>query len=170
MIKQYGKIFVCIYSDAANIIYHRITDPESGRSCYPDIFVRHGFKEAAVRDGALYAEAVAMQKKYGTSRCFFISAVSEEAADGFARVALAACDSCFKTFPSPDEKELERLCADMALSQTMKTSFRQLMRYCALTADAGEFMRTMRERYALPVSSKNEGKKIYEAVRTEILR
>lgn len=169
MIKQYGGIFIYIYSDTANIIYNRITDPSDGRSCYPDIIVRHNFKEAAVCDGALYAEAIAMQQKYGTSHCFFISALSESDVDGFARLALSAYNSCLAPPPAPNEKELERLCGDMALSQTMKSAFCQLMRYYALTGDAEEFMRAVRKRYTLPVSSKTEGKKIYEAVRTEIL-
>lgn len=170
MIKEYGGLFFYIYSDSQNIVYNRIVDTATGRSCYPDILVRHGFKEAAVADGRLYADAVSMQQKYGTSNCFFISAVSDDAIDEFAGLVQNAYCSCRTDFPKPDGAELERLCGDLALSQTMKSAFGQLMRYYALTADADELIKRIRGRYSLPVSAKNEGKRIYEAVRNEILR
>ncbi|MCM1267084.1 MAG: hypothetical protein NC302_04190 [Bacteroidales bacterium] len=170
MIREYGGLFFLIYSSTENIIYNKITDPATGRSCYPDILVRHGFREEAVTDGALYADALPMQQKYGTSCCFFLSASNDSFVEAFAELVQSAYSSCAKPSRKPDEAELARLCDDLALSQTMRASFAQLMRYCALIGDPEELMRELRREYSLPVSGKNEGKKIYEAVRAKILR
>lgn len=170
MIKQYGSIFIYRYSDTANILYNRITDPATGRSCYPDILVRHGFEEAGIEDSALYDSAVSMQRRYGVSNCFFLSAKDESVVDGFAGLTLAAYASCRTRPPMPDGAKLDRLCGALALSQTMRAAFGQLIQYYSLTADAETFMDAIYGRYRLPVRSKAEGKKIYEAIRTEILR
>lgn len=170
MIREYGGLFFYIYSDTGNIVYNRITDTVSGRSCYPDILVRHGFEEAAITDGALYEAAVSMQQKYGTSNCFFISVSNDGALEEFVGLVQSAYGSCRNNFTGPDESELERMCGDLALSQTMRASFKQLMQYYALTGDTQRLTESIRERYSLPVSGKNEGKRIYEAIRNEILR
>ena len=170
MIREYGGLFFYIYSNTGNIVYNRITDTVSGRSCYPDILVRHGFEEAAITDGALYEAAMSMQQKYGTSNCFFLSVLNDGALEEFAGLVQSAYGSCRNNFTGPDESELERMCGDLALSPTMRASFKQLMQYYALTGDTQRLTESIRERYSLPVSGKNEGKRIYEAIRNEILR
>lgn len=170
MIKQYGELFFYIHSRGENIIYNRITDPESGRSCYPDILVRHGLREDGIEDAVLYRRAEEMQKIHGTSKCFFMSALNDGIVDAFAALVLSAYGSCRTAPPFPVPEEADGLCGDLALSRTMSIAFKQLLQYYSLTADAGEFIRSVRRRYKLPVNTKSEGKKIYEAVRTEILR
>lgn len=169
MLKQYGDIYIHIQPGSENVLYNSISDGE-GHFCFPDILVRHEFEERAIVDPALYNTAAALQQKYGTACCFFMSACDESAADALAASALSAYASCRTKYALPDSGELDSLCKDLALSQTMRASFVQLMRYYSLTNDVKNLTDEIYSRYELPVRSKAEGKKIYEAVRAKILR
>lgn len=170
MIKQYDGLYFYIYSYKENVIYNKITDPAGGRSCYPDILIDHGFAESSIEDSVFYTVAVEAQHKYGTAHCFFISAVNDTAVDELADRALSAYNSCSTALTVPDPNAVLRLCEDLRLSLTMRTSLSQLMQYYALTGDVSELIAEVTKRYSLPAGTKLEGKKIYEDIKARILR
>lgn len=146
------------------VIYNKISN-EFGSSCYPDILFRHDFPETEIIDNDLYVTANELIKTYGSSRVLF-----------------AACKECdkeilenimctlFSDTPSQITDDILKFSDDLALSETMKRQFFQLMNYYQqIGGNPQDIFIPFRNEYALPVRNKNEGKRLYELIRNQIL-
>ena len=151
-----------------NIIYHAIIDPVTTKACYPDILIKHNFKEQAITDHELYLIAENAIKEFGSSRCYFITYSDEK----FLKELTERIKSIYKSNVTFDDNLalIEDFAVSLKLSQTMTNSLKTLLTYYRdFEGDLKAFIDNCKEEYNLPVSNKNQGKKIYEHIRQQIL-
>ncbi len=163
-----SDIFIYATPGDDNIIYHTIIDPITKKACYPDILIKHDFKEQAIKDSKLYKIAEDAIKEYGSSRCYFITYKDEELYNKLTKRIRSIYEP---TLGSGDNLALiEDLAVSLKLSETMTNSLKTLLTYYGnFVGDLKDFTDKCREEYSLPVTNKNQGKKIYEQIRQQIL-
>lgn len=151
----------------ANIIFHSITDPVTQKSCYPDMLFRHNFTEKGIVDSSMYLIAEDAIKQYGSSRTFFITYSSEDALTEFKEFL----NKVYTKTVTRDNKELiNKLATMLMLSATMTSSLNTLLSYYGdFVGDLEALVNKYINDYTLPVANKNEGKRIYELIRQQIL-
>lgn len=164
-----SNIFIYATPGKDNVIYHTITNPDTGKACYPDILIKHSFEEKEIADSNLYQIADNAIRQYGSSRCYFVTYRDEE----LMRELTDRLNSVYKApvFSSKDNLDIiECFANSLMLSATMTNSLRTLLIYYGdFIGDLKEFTDRCRDEYKLPVINKNEGKKIYELIRQKIL-
>lgn len=160
---------IYIHDDSDNLLYNRIISPNTGRIFYPDILISHSFDESFLVNEEVFRLSEQLSKKYGTSGCFFVSVKDEKELKSFSDRVWQIYSGLHNTI-SPDlSVMIEKLGDDLKLSFTMRSSLKDLLTYCSQIMDGPEFIRKIYSNYTLPVSQKQEGKKIYERIRKEIL-
>lgn len=157
-------ITICIYSHKENIIYNKINNTAGLRPYYPHIFYNHNFAEGEITDNSFYEKAIMMGRLYGNDS-IFMSVKNKEALDEF----LAELCFCVPENALPDISGVDDFASLLGLSATMRASFIQLMYYYGFTHDISQYLSHIKSLYSLPVSTKKEGKIIYEHIRKEIL-
>ena len=157
-------------------LIHKITDPVTGESFYPDIFYKHPFAEGERCDKDLYRELLDLSRDPSAPPFLILEvAPKEEAAASKYRTAWEEAVRTQQTgqtdvFHSDELSELTAFAEELMLSATMKQGFLQLFSYHRLCGgDYRELLSPFREEYALPVKTKNEGKMIYERIKNLIL-
>lgn len=159
--------FILVDGDG-DILYNKITDPDSRKSFYPDICVPHSFSEAAVCDREIYNEYREAVAKYGTAHCFAVSCRTPWLLSEFEDNLTKAYSSL--PSPTPFNSQLLSDTADgLMLSATMRSSFQKLINYYSTIGDADAYLRDINTKYALPVPDKKKGKQIYELIRKDIM-
>lgn len=162
-------IFIHV-SNGDNIICNAITDPQTGKSCYPDMLLQHNFKEQTVCDSNLYTIADAAIRRYGSSRCYFIYIKDYELLIEFIGVLKKVFKNNLPSLTDKDIALINKFGNDLMLSATMLHSFRNLMTYYAETGgDVYGLLTPFIEEYPLPVTTKQKGKQIYELIRNKVL-
>ncbi len=162
-------IYIRILPSQSNYVVNGIQGHDG--CCYPDILYRHRLAEQFIESEELYAEAINAQQECGTSRCMFIAVAQWD--DDVETAVTNFIHSCSFSNPPLNDTEhscYERLSNGLMLSQTMRSSFMQLLIYYKACQGSIEGLITpFFEEYALPVTTKNEGKVIYELIRNTIL-
>ena len=75
-----------------------------------------------------------------------------------------------RTVSSFNEELYDTMCDNLMLSASMRHSFYQLMQYYTETGgNMEDLLLPFTREYPLPVTNKNEGKKIYEIIRNSVL-
>ena len=160
--------FIHLSESGRTIIYNKITNPDTGNCCYPDILFNHIFSEENIADKALYEIAYNAISEYGSSRILIATYSSQED-----RLFLeSAMESIHREHnnSSFNQELYESMCDNLMLSASMRHSFYQLMLYYTETGgDMENLLLPFTKEYPLPVSNKNEGKKIYEIIRNSVL-
>ncbi|MGN0373989.1 MAG: hypothetical protein ACI4EN_00695 [Butyrivibrio sp.] len=163
-------IYVYVREGSDNIIYNSIQDPDSGRICCPDMLIRHDFVEMSIADHDLYILAEDAIRKYGSSRCFFLALKDSNAILPFVHGIKEVFQNELPVITDSDKAYVEDFAAKLMLSSTLSHSFSGLMTYYAETGgDIQGLIEPFIREYPLPVSSKKEGKAIYELIRNKIL-
>lgn len=163
-------IYMYIASGTENIIYNAIRDPDTGRACYPDMLIRHNFTEKSISDSMLYTIADDAIRKFGSSRCFFLTVNNYEELVSFIERIKTVFDSDTPALSENDITFIRDFADKLMLSATMIHSFMNLMTYYRETGgNIYGLLTPFTLEYPLPVSTKNEGKQIYELIRNKIL-
>ena len=160
--------FIHSFPSTENILYHTIINPNTGKACYPDILIRHNFLEKEIADTSLYEIAENAIKEYGSSRCYFVAFKDSDSLSELTKTI----DAVYKEqiIPKDNEETIQNFAADLMLSTTMSAALKTLLIYYGdFIGDLKELVRNYTKEYNLPVSTKNEGKKIYEFIRQRIL-
>ena len=160
--------FLHLSESDRTIIYNKIINPETGESCYPDILFNHNFAETEISDKFLYETALSAISEYGNSR-LLIATYSNEEDHLFLENAMMRIHN--NDNESSFNKDLyEQMCDNLMLSASMRHSFYQLMLYYTETGgNMEDLLLPFTREYPLPVTNKNEGKKIYEIIRNSVL-
>ena len=160
--------FIHSFPSTENILYHTIIHPDTKKACYPDILIKHNFVEKEIEDASLYEIAENAIKKYGSSRCYFVAYKDEVALSEFIKIIDAIYEE--PSTSSDNEAIIQNMAADLMLSATMCASLKTLLTYYGdFVGDLKQLVDECNQEYKLPVSNKNEGKKIYELIRQRIL-
>lgn len=162
-----SEFFIHSFEDDCNAIFHTITNPLTGQSCYPDILIKHNLIEKSIVDTKLYEIAEKAIREYGSSRCYFISYNNTKILNEFLDIVNSLYSQ--NIF---DNKEtlISEFANKLMLSQTMTVSLKTLLTYYGdFVGDLEEAVNDFCIKYNLPVSTKKEGKKIYELIRQQIL-
>lgn len=150
------------------IIYNKITNPDTGDCCYPDILFNHNFSEGNITDKALYEIAYNAISEYGSSRILVGTYSSED--DRIYLENVMKNINSERTVSSFNEELYDTMCDNLMLSASMRHSFYQLMQYYTETGgNMEDLLLPFTREYPLPVTNKNEGKKIYEIIRNSVL-
>lgn len=161
-------IYVCNGDD--NIIYNTITDPQTGRSCYPDMLLKHNFMEKSVCNSNLYTIADTAIRRYGSSRCYFLALRDTHILLEYIGILKEVFGTSQPKLTDENIELIEKFGNDLLLSATMLHSFRTLMTYYAETGgDIVGLLTPFIEEYPLPVTTKQKGKQIYELIRNKVL-
>lgn len=160
--------FIHSFPSTENILYHTIINPETKKACYPDILIRHDFLEKEISDGKLYEIAENAIKEYGSSRCYFVAYKDDESLSELTKIINAVYEE--QSISNANEETIQKFASHLMLSTTMSAAFKTLLIYYVdFVGDLNELFRECTMEYNLPVSTKNEGKKIYELIRQRIL-
>jgi hypothetical protein len=160
--------FIHSFPSSENILYHTIINPDTKKACYPDILIKHNFTEKEIADTSLYEIAEAAIKKYGSSRCYFVAYKDEEALCELIKIIDVIYEEPFTNNDS--EALINNMAELLMLSATMTASLKTLLTYYGdFVGDLKALVNECTKEYKLPVSNKNEGKKIYELIRQKIL-
>lgn len=160
--------FIHSFPSTENILYHTIINPDTKKACYPDILIRHTFAEKEIEDASLYEIAEAAIKKYGSSRCYFVAYKDEESLSELIKIIDMIYNEPFTN--TDNEALIQNMAELLMLSATMTASLKTLLTYYGdFVGDLKTFTDECIKEYTLPVSNKNEGKKIYELIRQRIL-
>ena len=157
-------------NDNNNIIYNAIKDNITGKTCYPDMIIRHNFTESDITDNNMYIIADDAIRRFGSSRCFFVSVCDINSLSGLIASAKAVFDASDPVISQKQLQYIRDFGEKLMLSATMMHSFISLMTYYRETGgDIPALLAPFGQEYPLPVSTKTEGKKIYELIRNQIL-
>ena len=160
--------FIHSFPSTENVLYHTIINPDTKKACYPDILIRHNFFEKEIINAKLYEIAEKAIKEYGSSRCYFISYKDDDALLELTKIIDAVYEE--QNISNLNEEIIQNFASDLMLSATMSAAFKTLLIYYGdFVGDLNELVRECTVEYNLPVSTKNEGKKIYELIRQRIL-
>lgn len=169
MIKElYGMAFVHILSKD-KIIYNRITNPDTGKALYPDIVFSHPFIETAIEDSQIYEEYNDLLKRYKSAHCFVV-ACDDQALTNLALNLSELYKTTTYNVTTIDEQLFDKVCDQLQLSVTMRSDLRKLFIYQSTRCDVNNYMRKLSQQYVIPVSTKKEGKIIYELIRKDIIQ
>ena len=162
-----SQVYIYSLKGEENIIFHSIKDPITKKACYPDILIKHDFNEKEIEDEKLYEIAESAIKKYGSSRCYFISYNDE-------KLLSELLEKIHSLYPMDIKESNDELINEFSealmLSQAMTAAFKTLLTYYGdFVGKLETFKKDCYEKYGLPVATKNEGKKIYELIRQQIL-
>ena len=162
-----SPFFIYSFEGDENAVFHTITNPVTGKSCYPDILIKHNFTEKGITDNRLYEIAENAIKEYGSSRCFFVSYNDKKKLDELLDIINSIY---YKTTSDNKALLITELAHKLMLSQAMTASLKTLLTYYGdFVGDLDASVKGWCKKYNLPVSTKNEGKKIYELIRQQIL-
>lgn len=165
-----GNFFFYPEYGSENIIYNKITNPETGDSCYPDILYNHPYRESEKSDCRLYEIISDAISEYGSSLVVAGCFTSPEESSGFKNYLEDFFPENTDVFTKEELDSIEKMCHDLMLSTTMVHSFYGLMSYYKTTGFSPlDLITPFADEYPLPVQNKNEGKKIYELIRNKIL-
>ncbi len=163
-------IFLYISKGDTNIIYNAIKDSITGKTCYPDMIIRHSFAEREITDNDLYLIADDAIRRFGSSRCFFISVCDFSSLSEFITLVKTIFDTSHPVISQEQLQYIQNFGEMLMLSATMMHSFVNLMTYHRETGgDIQSLLKPFEHEYILPVSTKKEGKIIYELIRKQIL-
>lgn len=153
-----------IFSNSDNIIYNKICGTNGSRPIYPHIFFQHDFRECEITDDNYYKSCLNTRNSDG-AQCIFLSVKNESSLNEF------LAKLCFYTqyVPNNYREIIDEFAALLRLSTAMTASFRQIMEYYAINNNVRAYLDEQKKLYALPVTSKYEGKKIYELIRKDII-
>lgn len=168
MIKELNNFVICNFPGNHNTIYNKITSTVNGKSCYPDILLNHNLTELELLDNEAYETASCLIKKWGPSRCVFVSC-DNSMLDGIISQLIRFYDSNINQLTSNVIQIIKDLASDLSLSVTMESAFINLMTYKHLQSDIVDYIATIRHRFDLPVKTKTQGKQIYELIRKDII-
>ena len=169
MIEQRDNYIFYIYSEDLDCIYNKISSTD-GQSLYPDIIFDHSYPESELVDEKAYEVAAKLLSSNLAHRVVFLSRKNSTVTDEIVHKLNRLEGSLSFEVPDIVRETCDKLSADLSLSVTMQRTLLQLLNYYALNGDLNEFIRTLYTRYTIPVTTKNEGKKIYEYIREFILR
>ncbi len=169
-IESKEDIFIFARSSSRNVFYNEIADPASGKSCYPDMIIKHDLSEVSVFDHELYLTAMDAQKKYGTSKCFFMELTDSSIIYNYTNMIIKACSLTELTLSDSDLLLVTQMEKDLCLSDTMKNTFVYMMTYYSSENNIQALFNIIRKNYQLPVTTKREGKIIYDRIRAIILK
>lgn len=158
--------FLYTFTSNKTVIFNKITNSE-GISIYPDIVFSHPFSESDIEDDELFSVADSAIKEYGSSHIIIASIASTED-----RAFLESrMNFLHSNTDSYDDSELiTRMSGYLMLTEAMKINFRQLLSYYReIGNNPSDLLIPFIDEYDLPVSNKNEGKRIYELIRNQIL-
>ena len=160
--------FIHLIKSDQTVIYNKITNPDTGDCCYPDILFDHNFTESQIEDADLYEKTSSAIREFGSSKVL-IASYSEDSDAVFLRERMELLHSTSKV-SSFNNELYEKMCDNLMLSASMRHNFYQLMQYYTETGrDMEDLLIPFTEEYAFPVGNKNEGKKIYEIIRNSVL-
>lgn len=161
------NIYIYANQGTDNVLYNSIKDTVTGKCCFPDILINHGFTEDSICDKELYLKAESAMKQYGSSNCFFITYKDPESYIDFLKVI----NNVYPVTPTEYHDVLiNDFGKDMLFSATMMSSLRTLLNYyCVKGGDLINYIGTFSAEHNLPVTTKNEGKELYELLKQEIL-
>ena len=163
-----NSYFIHSFPSTENILYHTIINPDTGKACYPDILIRHNFLEKEIIDAKLYEIAENAIKKHGSSRCYFVAYKDDESLSQLTKIIDAVYEE--QSISNDNEEIIQNFASALMLSTTMRAAFKTLLIYYGdFVGNLNELIKECTEEYNLPVSTKNEGKKIYELIRQRIL-
>ncbi len=166
MIKKYGSMVFYIAGWDSDVIYNKITDTQENISLYPDIFYTHPFAEKEIVNHQVYLDAVKLLREHGSAHCVFLSVTDSQKLDVFASSVnnvlrnIMPCGGLSSDVPA----SVQKLCSDLRLSATMTSSLIRLYTYYSTIGNTEALTEYIYNRYPLPVSSKKEGKAIYEDI------
>lgn len=163
-------IFFYVTPGNENIIYNSIKDNITGKTCYPDMLIKHDFTECEISDNNIYIIADDAIRRFGSSHCFFVMVRNINSLTEFVSSVKAVFD-CSNPAISKEQLQCVHDFGEMLmLSATMMHSFVNLMTYYHETGgDIQSMLNPFKQEYPLPVSNKKEGKIIYELIRKQIL-
>ena len=174
-------------------LVNRIIDDMTKKEYYPDIVYNPGVREKTLctvvtpgyfgdcltdMEGAgIYA---AGEKFFSADRMIFVKAVSDVGStENVTRELIGKCtaallkategmiekNECMLSSERSPEERVEQLAEDMRLSVTMKESMKQLFRFMILEGqDVSEMIDKVYRENDMPVTSKIEGKRIYDGI------
>lgn len=166
MIKQYEDLFFYVVDNNSDTIYNKISDTGASISLYPDIAFLHLFEEKELVNHRVYEDARRLLREHGSAHCIFLSIMDMDSLDEFANSVCSVYHNlCRQQGLTNDEITVaHKLCEDLSLSATMCNSFMQLLTYYSTIGNVENLIEGIHKHYTLPVSSKSEGKKIYEQI------
>ena len=163
-------IYFYVSKGTDNIIYNAIKDTVTGKTCYPDMIIRHNFTESEIIDNDIYIIADDAIRRFGSSRCFFVSVNSIEILSDLINSAKSVFDTSAPVISQEQLQNVKDFGEMLMLSTTMMHSFMNLMTYYHETGgNIQDILTPFMQEYPLPVSNKKEGKIIYELIRKQIL-
>lgn len=163
-------IFFYVTLGNENIIYNSIKDNITGKTCYPDMLIRHNFTESEITDSDIYIIADDAIRRFGSSHCFFIMVNGIESLSEFVSSVKTIFDCSNPAISREQLQYVQNFGEMLMLSTTMMHSFINLMTYYYETGgDIQSMLTPFKQEYPLPVANKKEGKIIYELIRKQIL-
>lgn len=163
-------IFFHVTQGNENIIYNSIKDNITGKTCYPDMLINHVFIESEIIDKNIYIIADDAIRRFGSSHCFFVTVRDINSLTEFVSSVKAVFDCSNPAISKEQLQYVQNFGEMLMLSTTMMHSFINLMTYYHETGgDIQSMLTPFKQEYPLPVSTKKEGKIIYELIRKQIL-
>ncbi len=166
MIKQNKDFIFYVVDQDSDTIYNKISDTTQSISLYPDIAFTHPFQEKELINHQVYNDARSLLRQHGSAHCIFLSVTDIGALDDFSDAVISSCQNVYG-HAEPDGgmiESVQKLCDLLSLSATMRNSFIQLFTYYSTIGDVSKLIEHIYSSYTLPVSTKNEGKKIYDDI------
>lgn len=158
--------YIHTFKSEKTIIYNKVSST-NGDSVYPDVLFSHPFSEAEIIDDILYETVKNAIEEYGSSNVIIAAAANENDIN----LLKSRMDFLYHEDDKTDDSELiEKMSNYLKLTESMKINFIKLLSYYRETgSDPADLIIPFIDEYALPVTNKNEGKKIYELIRNKIL-